>query len=72
MMAHREIVREGYAYVGVSAQKVGVDGGQTITGIDMSLKTQNAERYSSLHHPGDAYAYDIFSQVGALVKDGVG
>ena len=72
MMAHREIVRDGYAYVGVSAQKVGVDGGQTITGIDMSLKTQNAERYSSLHHPGDAYAYDIFSQVGALVKEASG
>ncbi len=68
MMAHREIVRDGYAYVGVSAQKVGVDGGQTITGIDMSLKTQNAERYSSLHHPGDAYAYDIFSQVGPWSK----
>src|SRR5690349_16409598 len=36
MMAHREIARVGYAYVAVSAQKVGVDGGITITGIDMS------------------------------------
>ena len=26
-MAHREIVREGYAYVVVSAQQVGVEGG---------------------------------------------
>src|SRR5579862_5147013 len=25
-MAHREILRSGYAYVGVSAQKVGIDG----------------------------------------------
>src|ERR1700735_3396279 len=26
-MAHREIARAGYAYVGVSAQRVGIDGG---------------------------------------------
>ena len=68
MMAHREIARAGYAYVVVSTQKVGVDGGQTITGIDMSLKKQDPERYSRLSHPGDAYAYDIFSQAGRLVR----
>ena len=68
-MAHREIIREGYAYIGVSAQKVGVDGGLTITGIDMSLKTQDPERYSSLHHPGDAYSFDMYSQVGQLVRE---
>jgi Alpha/beta hydrolase domain len=69
MMAHREIARAGYAYVVVSAQKVGVDGGLTITGIDMSLKKQSPERYSILSHPGDAYAYDIFSQAGTLIRD---
>src|SRR5262245_65320212 len=60
-MAHREIVRAGYAYVTVTAQRVGVDGGATLTGLDMSLKTQNPQRYAELHHPGDAYAFDIFS-----------
>jgi hypothetical protein len=69
MMAHREIARAGYAYVAVSAQKVGVDGGVTITGIDMSLKKQDPQRYSQLAHPGDAYAYDIFSQAGRLVRE---
>ncbi len=69
MMAHREIARAGYAVVAVSTQKVGVDGGVTITGIDMSLKKQNPQRYSTLVHPGDAYAFDIFSQVGRLVRD---
>jgi hypothetical protein len=68
MMAHREIVRAGYAYVAVSAQRVGVEGGENITGIDMSLKSQDAQRYSSLHHPGDMYAYDIFSQAGQLAR----
>jgi hypothetical protein len=67
-MAHRELVREGYAYVAVSAQRVGVDGGGlSLSGFDMSLKTQNPERYSSLNHPGDAFAFDIFTQVGRLV-----
>lgn len=29
--AHRELIRSGYAYVGVSAQKVGVEGGTSAT-----------------------------------------
>ncbi|MDT5329635.1 MAG: hypothetical protein QOF31_932 [Mycobacterium sp.] len=69
-MAHREIAREGYAYVAVSAQRVGVEGGVSLVGADMSLKAQDPERYSQLSHPGDAFAYDIFSQVGSLVKTG--
>ena len=66
MMAHREVLRAGHAYVAVSAQRVGVEGGQNLMGIDMSLKSQDASRYSPLHHPGDAYSYDIFSQAGRL------
>ncbi len=68
-MAHREIARAGYAYVAVSAQRVGVEGGVSLVGADMSLKAQDPDRYSRLHHPGDAFAYDIFSQVGQLVRD---
>jgi hypothetical protein len=70
MMAHREIVRAGYAYVAVSAQRVGVEGGVNIMDIDMSLKSQDPTRYAALHHPGDAYSYDIFSQAGRIVRDG--
>jgi Alpha/beta hydrolase domain len=70
-MAHREIVRSGYAYVGVSAQQVGVEGGVNLMGIDMSLKSQNPTRYAPLSHPGDAFSYDIFSQIGHLVRDGM-
>jgi hypothetical protein len=69
MMAHREMLRAGYAYVAVSAQRVGVEGGASLMGIDMSLKTQDPSRYSSLHHPGDAHAYDIFSQAGRLASN---
>jgi len=70
LMAHREIARAGYTYVAVSAQFVGIEGGDNLIGIDMSLKAQASERYSQLKHPGDQFSYDIFSQVGRLVRDG--
>ncbi len=68
--AHREIMRGGYAYVGVSAQKVGVDGGPSMGANSMAkpLKKANPERYGSLIHPGDAFSYDIFSQAGRLLR----
>ncbi|WP_094358209.1 alpha/beta hydrolase domain-containing protein [Mycobacterium marinum] len=68
-MAHREIVRTGYAYVAISAQRVGVEGGPSLLGADLSLKNQDPPRYRSLHHPGDAFCYDIFSQAGGLLRD---
>jgi hypothetical protein len=70
MMAHREMVRAGYAYVSVSAQRVGVEGGVNLMGVDMSLKSQDPKRYAALRHPGDAFCYDIFSQAGRIIKDG--
>jgi hypothetical protein len=70
-MAHRELVRRGYTYVAVSAQQVGIEGGASL-GMDMSLKKQDPERYWRLNHPEDAYSYDIFSQVGRLVRDATG
>ncbi|MEB3980568.1 alpha/beta hydrolase domain-containing protein [Mycobacterium sp. 663a-19] len=68
MMAHREMIRAGYAYVAVSAQQVGVHGGANLLGIDMSLQSQDPDRYGRLSHPGDAFAFDIFSQIGGLVR----
>src|SRR3546814_18752778 len=32
------------------------------------LKKADAQRYASLQHPGDAYAYDIFSKAGQAVR----
>jgi hypothetical protein len=38
--AHTELIRDGFAWVGVSAQYAGVEGGGTILGIvDLPLKT---------------------------------
>jgi hypothetical protein len=70
MMAHREMVRAGYGYVAVSAQRVGVEGGVNLMGVDMSLKSQDPKRYAALCHPGDAFSYDIFSQAGRIVREG--
>jgi hypothetical protein len=68
--SHREMLRSGMAYVGVSAQKVGVEGGQSLGGAGMPLKKANPARYGTLVHPGDNYAFDIFSQAGEAVKNG--
>ena len=66
---HRELTRSGYAWVGVSAQRVGVEGGSRF-GSGGSLKTANPARYGGLSHPGDAFSFDMFSQAGRAVKSG--
>jgi len=70
---HTELIREGYAWVGVSAQYEGVEGGGAILPIpglgDLSLKGFDSERYGSLSHPGDSFSYDIFSQAGQTIRN---
>ncbi len=66
LFLHRHLIREGAAHVSVSAQKAGIDGGGLVPG--MPLKQANAERYGSLVHPGDAFAYDMYSQVGRVLR----
>lgn len=65
-----EIMRSGYVWVGVSAQRVGVQGGGGA--FDISLQDVDPVRYGSLFHPGDSFAYDIYSQAAQSVKNPVG
>jgi hypothetical protein len=67
---HRELIRQGYAYVAVSAQKVGIDGGGMIIAIPglMPLKKADPQRYAPLNHPGDAFAYDIYTQAARAIR----
>lgn len=67
---HTELIREGYAWVGVSAQFVGIEGGSSpIPGLpNLSLKGVLPERYGSLSHPGDSFSYDIFSQAAQAIR----
>jgi hypothetical protein len=67
-MTHNELAREGYAWVGVSAQKGGIDGGGiNYVGLSLPLKKVSPKRYKSLVHPGDQYSYDIYSQAARAV-----
>lgn len=65
LATHTELEREGYVWVGVSAQSVGVEGGGGA--FDISLKVVDPVRYGILNHPGDGYSYDIFSQAAQAV-----
>ncbi len=65
--AHDEIVRSGSAWIGVSAQRAGIEGGGNPLGAALALKNADPQRYSVLDHPGDEFSYDIFSQAGAAV-----
>jgi Alpha/beta hydrolase domain len=65
-LLHRELIRAGHAWMGVTAQKAGVDGGGFVEGPH--LKKAYPERYGVLSHPGDAWSYDIFSQASAALR----
>jgi hypothetical protein len=73
LMAHTELIRGGAAWVGVSAQQLGVSGGTGLMGFaSPGLAGVDPERYGGLHHPGDRFSYDIFSLAGDAVRSGVG
>ncbi len=63
IIAHNEMIREGAAYVGVSAQRIGV----------AAAIAREPARYgpagANLVHPGDSFSYDIYSQAGEAVRD---
>jgi hypothetical protein len=68
-----ELMREGYAWVGVSAQALGVDGGSAILGAikgapSGGLVQNEPARYGTLHHPGDKYALDMYAQIGNALR----
>ncbi len=82
MLTHRQVVRAGWAWVGVSAQRRGIDGGGGIFDEDSAepdapqrmllpaLKQSDPARYGALHHPGDAFCFDIFTQAVRAVRGG--
>lgn len=61
--AHQLFHREGYAYVHVSAQAAGLCCLPALT-----PKMWDPVRYAALDHPGDDYAFDIFSQIAQAMK----
>jgi len=69
---HTEIIRSGCTYVAVSAQALGVEGGEGLLGasLDGGLRHSQPERYDTLHHPGDRYSFDMFTQIGRALRHG--
>ncbi|MDH4169208.1 MAG: alpha/beta hydrolase domain-containing protein [Acidimicrobiia bacterium] len=73
---HVELIRRGYAWIGVSAQAVGVNQLKCPTPPDPSCPSGvggptpgDPDRYGTLNHPGDSFSYDIFSQAGQAIRD---
>lgn len=72
----RELVRSGYAWVGVSTQRIGIEGGPVAVmtpasrmgGAGKGIRAQDPARYGALHHPGDAYSYDMYTQVARALR----
>ena len=60
MLTHRQVVRAGWAWVGVSAQRAGIEGGSIFEAagdatrravVLPALKEGDPVRYGALHHP---------------------
>lgn len=64
---HTMLVRDGFVWIGVSAQYIGVHGGPPLD-RHLALTEVDPARYGPLRHPGDTYSYDIFSQAGLAVR----
>jgi hypothetical protein len=63
MEARELLMREGFAYVHVSAQAAGV------CCTPLTPKVWDPVRYAALSHPGDDWSFDIFSQIAKAFRD---
>ncbi|MGJ8670806.1 MAG: alpha/beta hydrolase domain-containing protein [Oceanococcus sp.] len=60
--AHRFFLREGYAFVHLSAQAAG------LCCTPLTPQVWDPVRYAELNHPGDDYAFDMVSQIARAFK----
>ncbi len=68
-----EQLERGYAWVGITTQRVAHEGQPSLADdmpATIGLREWDPERYGSLHHPGDAFSYDIFSQGARALHQG--
>ena len=56
--SHQEFIRDGFAWVGVSAQTTGVN----------ALKNWDSARYGSLQESSDDVSWDVFTKAGQVVR----
>ena len=60
---HTTLMKRGYVYVAVAAQRLAVDG------VPFGLRAYDPVRYGSLVHPSDEVADDIFAQAAEAVLE---
>ena len=70
MLTHTHLIRRGHAWVGVSAQRAGIEGGGLVE--SMHLKKAFPSRYAALSHPGDQWSFDIFTKAGQVLRGETG
>ena len=63
-----EMRRGGSVWVGVSAQRTGIEGADRGL-LPLHLKAANPARYGTLNHPGDSFSFDIFSQAAQALRN---
>ena len=69
IMMRRELNRNGFDLCrSFYTRIVGVEGGASLSGYALPIKKLDRERYKQLSHPGDAFSFDIYSQVGRFLK----
>lgn len=64
-------MRAGYAWAGVTTQAVAIDGQPALAPGFLpapGLPRIDPGRYGTLHHPGDRYSYDIFTQAARAIR----
>jgi len=60
--ARELLLRDGYAFVHVSAQAAGLDG------TPLTPKQWDPVRYAAISHPGDQWSFDMFSQIAQAFR----
>src|ERR1700734_690899 len=72
-MPDLEQLERGYAWVGITTQRVAHDGQPSLAEgmpATIGLCERDPERYGSLDHPADAFSYGIFSQGARALRQG--
>ncbi len=65
-----EILRAGNTWIGVSAQRAGVNGPPLTRGFSQPLELWDPERYGKLHIPNDDLSYGIFTAAARMARGG--
>jgi hypothetical protein len=71
-LIHTAMIQNGDVWIGASAQRAGLVGnGAPVDGL-AATKAEDPARYGRLDIPSDSFSYDIYTQIGKIVRAGGG